>query len=193
MEWIGSHENIFLKGNTMTPFMSFIAGFGLASIVGFVMMLISFEVRQKRAIAFTKRFAVISEGLSSLKALAFRACVQIKKIRSQFDKADITKQDVKRVAKYLDSIIYIFDHISANMMPPTEEIAMNALSGKKTSAEERAYEDGIKFRNDIRQLRQKLEEEGLEELGKNLVQQTAKARPQMKIVDTVPMREEDEI
>ncbi|NUM33849.1 MAG: hypothetical protein HUU50_04865 [Candidatus Brocadiae bacterium] len=167
----------------MTPLLSFIAGFCLSSFLAFVFILVSFEIRKKRALAFTKRFSVISEGLSSLKALGFQVLLQVKKIRPQFDKSDLTKQDIKKIAKYVDGMAYIFENLSAGMMPPTEEIAMGAITGRKNSSEQRAYDDSIKFRNEIRQLRHKLEEEGLEGLGKNFTLSSEKGRPQMKIID----------
>lgn len=145
---------------------SFIAGFLVAMLFSTIMLVISFEIRKRRALAFTKRFAVISEGLSSLKALAFRITGQLKRVRHHYQGQDISKKDVGKLKQYLEGLGYIFETLSAEMMPPTEEIAMEALEGRSTSAEQKAYEDGVKFRDDIRKLRQSLETQGLEGLGK---------------------------
>ena len=96
----------------MNPFIPFFLGFIIATILSVVIMMITEEVRKKRAIAFTKRFSLISEGLSSLKALAFRVTGQLKKIRPQCQPQNITKENIEQISSYIDSMIYIFDIIS---------------------------------------------------------------------------------
>lgn len=141
---------------------SFGAGFFVALILATIMVVISSELRKRRALAFTRRFAVISEGLSSLKALAFRVSGQLRRIRHHYQGKELSKKELLRFRQCLEGLSYIFETISAGMMPPTEEIAMEALEGRRSSAEQKAYDDGIKFRNDIRTLRQLLETQGLE-------------------------------
>ncbi|HON45677.1 MAG: hypothetical protein KBC30_04000 [Planctomycetes bacterium] len=166
----------------MNPFIPFFLGFIIATILSVVIMMITEEVRKKRAIAFTKRFSLISEGLSSLKALAFRVTGQLKKIRPQCQPQNITKENIEQISSYIDSMIYIFDIISAGMMPPTEEIAMGAITGKKNSAEQKAYEDSIKFRDDIRRIRHQLDEVGLDGLKQFLTPEKEKKSFEVKIV-----------
>ncbi len=157
-------------------FLYFIFGFSLASVIALVMLLVASELQKKRAVAFTKRFAVLSEGLSSFKALSFRISTQLKKIRSHWQQGEVSKAEAKKILLYVDGLLYLFDNLSAGMVPPTEEIAMSALTGKKTSLEQRAYEDSIKFRDEIRQLRHLLEKSGLEGL--------AQKRQETKIQDS---------
>ena len=151
---------------------SFGLGFLVAMICCSIMIGIAFEVRKNRALAFTKRFAIISEGLSSLKALSFRLSGQLKRLRHNYQGEELSKKDLHKLKQAIDGLAYIFDTVSAGMMPPTEEIAMEALEGRKSTSEQRAYEDGLKFRNDIRQLRQMLETQGLDGLGKQKRTQT---------------------
>lgn len=148
---------------------SFGVGFLIALVFCSIMIAIAFEIRKKRALAFTKRFAVISEGLSSLKALAFRVSGQLKRVRHHSQGEELSKKDIHKMKQAMDGIAYIFDTISAGMMPPTEEIAMEALQGKRSSSEHRAYEDSLKFRDDVRRLRQVLETQGLDGIGRQAV------------------------
>lgn len=145
---------------------SFGAGFLVALIFSSIMIVIASELRKKRALAFTRRFAVISEGLSSLKALAFRISGQLRRLRHHYQGKDLSKKDIQRFRQCLEGLTYIFETISAGMMPPTEEIAMEALEGRRSSAEQKAYEDGLKFRDDVRRLRQILDNQGIEGIGK---------------------------
>ena len=135
---------------------SLIIGFVIAFIIASIFVMIAFEIRKKRALAFTKRFAIISEGLSSLKALSFRVSNQLHRLKSE--------SDSEVVKKHLKGVNVIFQKMSAGMMPPTEEIALEALQGRSGSSEERAYEDSKKFRDDIRWLRQQIEKNGIEGL-----------------------------
>jgi hypothetical protein len=146
---------------------SFGVGFFIALVFCSIMIAIAFEVRKKRALAFIKRFAVISEGLSSLKALAFRVSGQLKRVRHHYQGEELSKKDLHKLKQAMDGLTYIFDSISAGMMPPTEEIAMEALQGRRSSSEHRAYEDSVKFRDDVRRLRQLLETQGLDGIGRH--------------------------
>ncbi len=149
--------------------LSFVLGFVVAFVVSATFVMIAFEMRKKRALAFTKRFAVISEGLSSLKALSFRVCNQLNRSKSE--------SDPEVIKKYLRGIIVIFEKMSAGMMPPTEEIALEALKGRSGSSEDRAYEDSKKFRDDIPSLRQQIEKNGIESL-----EDTKKSNSEIRLV-----------
>ena len=159
--------------------LSFAAGFFLATVLSVVILAIILEIRNKRAVAFTKRFAIISEGLSSLKALAFSTCSHLKKLKMKVEKEQAQHSD-KKLQESLDGLVYILDNLSEGMMPPTEEIAMEALKGRNSSSKQRAYEDGLKFRDDVRKLRQMLKQEGLDGVGRIALQ--------TKKVDIVPIQ-----
>ena len=161
----------------------FIVGFLLSTVICSIFFLVTYEKRRKRAREFSKRFAVLSEALSSLKALAFHLSVQLKKSSSQLQNKGIDNKNIEVVKAHLDGTAYILDNISTGMMPPTEEIAMGALIGHKNTLEQRAYEDSLKFRNEIRKLRHKLDDEGLEDLGKFASALRTKIMPEIKIVD----------
>ncbi len=160
---------------------SFLIGFFVATLFSAVFILVSFEVRKKRAVAFTKRFAIISEGLSSLKALCFRVSERIGNI--EIDSYNPSFEEMQRLQNSMESVRLVFDSISAGMMPPTEEIALEALRGRRGSSEDRAYEDSKKFRDNIRYLRKKLEEKGLEGLSEELKNKTSSEGPPVEIYD----------
>ena len=159
---------------------SFAAGFFLATVLSVVILAIILEIRKKRAVAFSRRFAVISEGLSSLKALAFSTCGHLKKMKSQLAKE---RHGNQKLQESLDGLVYIFDNLSAGMMPPTEEIAMEALQGRNSSSKQRAYEDGLKFRDDVRKLRQMLKQQGLDGVGRVALQTKKSEIEPVRIVD----------
>lgn len=162
---------------------SFGAGFLIALVFATIIIVIAFEIRKKRALAFTRRFAVISEGLSSLKALAFRLSGQLRRLRHHHQGEEMSKKDIHRLNYCIDGVISILDTISTGMMPPTEEIAMEALEGRANSAEQRAYADSIKFRDDVRQLRQMLETQGLDGIGRQLSKRGTQVLSQEKKID----------
>lgn len=163
---------------------SFGVGFLVALIFSSIMIAISSEIRKKRALAFTRRFAVISEGLSSLKALAFRISGQLRRLRHHYQGKELSKKEIHKFRNCLEGLTYIFETISAGMMPPTEEIAMEALEGRRTSAEKKAYEDGLKFRDDVRRLRQLLETQGLDGMGRQSLASRHTVVPQDTEEDT---------
>ncbi len=142
----------------------FVIGFIVAATIFLIILLVHAGIQKKRALAFTKRFAILSEALSSFKAVAYQITIQLRKTRSQLHINEMTKNDAKKLVNCVDGLTYIFDNLSAGMVPPTEEIAMSALTGKKTSLEQRAYEDSLKFRDEIRQLRHTIEQKGLDGL-----------------------------
>lgn len=162
----------------MLPLLPFFLGVIVTALVSIAITIIRSELHKKRALAFTKKFSVLAEGLSSLKALAFRASNQLKKARLQIDNASTTE-----IVGYFDSMIYIFEKISAGMLPPTEEIAMSALKGHSTSAEQRAYEDSVKFRDDTRQICHQIDKEGISGLGKYLPPKENKSPFKITVVD----------
>lgn len=161
----------------------FFIGVILTTITVLIIMALRIKKRRERADEFSKRFVALAEALSSFKALSFQIAEQIRKIRQAYhDKTTINQNDdldvednpedqdlmnelkEKDLLEVLGGLMYLFENLSAQMIPPTEEIALSALDGKKTALEDKAYQDSVQFREDIRQLKRLLTKHGLDGL-----------------------------
>lgn len=150
-----------LEGVEATIF--FVSGFVVAAITALIIIWLNIHKRQQRAKEFSKRFAALSEALSSFKALSYQIVQHIKKIRQPYVNQQV-EEDQKKLLQAMGGLMYLFENLSESMIPPTEEIALSALDGKNTSLEEKAYQDSIKFRDDVRSLKQLVTQHGLDGL-----------------------------
>ncbi len=141
----------------------FISGFVVATIIILIIIWLNIQKREQRAKEFSARFKALSEALSSFKALSFQIVEHIKEIRRPYINQEL-EENQKQLLQAMGGLMYLFENLSVSMIPPTEEIALSALDGKKTALEDKAYQDSIKFRDDVRSLKQLVSQYGLDGL-----------------------------